>query len=265
MKENSQTLEFLTFAYFGHTCDDLAAMCPRCRIRICAEKAYLDWNRTITFNEMATEIDKAGFQKEGCSKIVEGISKVLVHEGLKSVSGQEAVQKWFDEIHKEICSELLSFANSCKISDNSEDLLLNLIGEKGFYYGQAQKWLNMTFKYLVLLGIDDLSSLKACLHVPVDRYILKAAAGKKPLGNFSLHKPIAPQNNPDNKQESKLDYYHEDGKKKSQPWSRYNENDYINLQIDIRKAIHEKNWADISCPLDWEAKAWIEQAPLERK
>lgn len=42
-------------------------------------------------------------------------------------------------------------------------------------YGIAQKWINMTLKYLWLIGDEDITKIKSSLHVPVDRYILMAA------------------------------------------------------------------------------------------
>ena len=52
-------------------------------------------------------------------------------------------------------------------------------GKKGFLkarftYGQAQKWVNMTLKYLWLLDMLPNGLSEAELHVPVDSFILEA-------------------------------------------------------------------------------------------
>ena len=107
-----------------------------------------------------------------------------------------------------------------------------------FTYGQAQKWVNMTLKYLWLLDMlpKDLSEAK--LHVPVDSFILEAlketqqfnTEGNKITGSY---------------------YYN------GEAWSAISEyKNYKNLQDGIRN-IAEKQGIS---PIQWEGSAWMDVA-----
>lgn len=267
MSENqySHMTEFLMFGYFGCTSEQINSMCPCSKIRMCAERAYLDWNRTIEYEKKVSEKDKESFINNGCTILIRGISGILEHKELYDV-WSETNQTVFNTLHSGICEEIENFAKDQKTKSDPNTYLLKQKGEKRFYYGQAQKWLNMTLKYMDLLDLNNVRRIRKLLHVPIDRYILRAAASPKGSRyhqeNTSLNIKYAQKNCTCNESIVKLGYYSEGT---SQAWSRFDKNDYTQLQIAIRKAIQEKSWTDIKCPLDWEAKAWIEQAQLERK
>lgn len=44
-----------------------------------------------------------------------------------------------------------------------------------FYIGQAQKWVNMTLKYLYVLVPDVVEPFYNLLHIPLDNYIMDIA------------------------------------------------------------------------------------------
>ncbi len=74
-------------------------------------------------------------------------------------------QTEFDTLHKTACDNLiLSF------------------GGQTFTVGQAQKWLNMTFKYLHLLDYPEVQRVYEYCHIPIDRYMLD-------ITNYSMSKP----------------------------------------------------------------------------
>ena len=54
------------------------------------------------------------------------------------------------------------------------DKIKRLYSEQGirFTYGHAQKWINMTIKYLYMLETDTFTDVFKWLHVPLDNYIL---------------------------------------------------------------------------------------------
>ena len=66
----------------------------------------------------------------------------------------------FDKIHYMFCDRLVLF---------SEGVLT---------FGQAQKWINMTFKYLSMFNHESIESIYEYLHIPIDNYILKATKYK---------------------------------------------------------------------------------------
>ena len=265
--QNSQMAEFLMFGYFGYTSNEISDMCPCYRIRMCANRAYLDLNRTIEFEDGASEEDKESFRKTCCCVLVHGISEILENSELHS-DYDESKQKLFDQKHSEICEAIEDIANKRMITSSPNTSLLKKKGEKGFYYGQAQKWLNMTLKYMELLDLNNTRSIRELLHIPIDRYILRAAScsekSQYSRSQHSLRKKIAPERHL--KEDAALEkvFYSDE---RAKPWSQLNQTDYEQLQQDLRVAIKEKqeDWDDIKCPLDWEAKAWIEQAQLERK
>ena len=95
-----------------------------------------------------------------------------------------------------------------------------------FSWGQAQKWLNMTIKYLYIIGgcpIDDVFPL---CHIPVDEYVIRIAEKE-------LYIPI-----PKNK------------------WSKWSYFQYMAYQGALRSRILDRyNLA----PLRWEFKSWLKE------
>ena len=86
--QNSQMAEFLMFGYFGYTSNEISDMCPCYRIRMCANRAYLDLNRTIEFEDGASEKDKDSFRNACCSILVQRISGIMESRELFSESNE---------------------------------------------------------------------------------------------------------------------------------------------------------------------------------
>ena len=101
----------------------------------------------------------------------------------------------------------------------------NLYEEKGIKltYGQAQKWINMTIKYLYLFGGYTFDSVFEELHIPVDNYILDIANEK-----VGIDRP-------------------------KKPWSKWEEEQYRNYQNEIKSKIK-------IAPLIWEFENWLDVA-----
>ena len=194
----------------------------------CAEKAYLDLCRTIKFNTENKDTRKGAKQK---------ICEMLVHEYdilENAVKGSDEKQNAFDCEHKRICEEIIN-----TYSEISE-----------LTYGQAQKWLNMMLKY-VLMTAEDLA-LKSYLHIPVDSYIMQAVGSDNPKLNYCLKLECVPQKN------GTVGKYNEST---SKPWSKWDYEEYIAFQNCIRKAISESSY---SSPIEWENEAWIEVAEYRK-
>ena len=80
-------------------------------------------------------------------------------------------QSEFDELHKTACY----------------DLIASFRGQT-FTVGQAQKWINMTFKYLHLLDYPEVQKVYEYCHIPIDSYMLN-------ITNYSMSKPWSKLNN----------------------------------------------------------------------
>lgn len=217
-------LEFLKYAYFnmtkGDSMNDILVKC--------AEKAYLDLCRTIKFNTDNRDTRKSAKQK---------ICEMLVHEYdilENAVKDSDEKQNAFDREHKRICEEIIN-----AYSEISE-----------FTYGQAQKWLNMMLKYVLMTAED--SALKNYLHIPVDSYIMQAVGSDDTKLKHCLKLECVP------KKDGTVGKYSESA---SKPWSKWNYEEYIAFQDSIRTAISER---DHTSPIKWENAAWIEVAEYRK-
>ncbi|MBQ8141688.1 MAG: hypothetical protein IJ194_00830 [Bacilli bacterium] len=177
--------------YFGSVVDKFTATVNR---------AYRDFNRTLLFGETTKE--KRMDLRER--------AKAYLEEGFDSLD-QIHTQKDFDAWHKKLGNKLISLYASVGIT---------------FTYGQAQKWINMTAKYLYLIGAYTFDEVFPYLHVPIDNYVMDIAEEK-----FKLEKPEL-------------------------PWSQWDYEEYKNYQLAIRKLIQAKGLD----PLRWEFRNWLESA-----
>ncbi len=93
---------------------------------------------------------------------------------------------------------------------------LNLIDEFGaseMHYGQAQKWVNMTLKYLFAVGsvgIEDIGNISRAYswaHMPIDRIIVNQ------LRKVGFPHGLLPKGS----------------------WSKMNQQDYSELQLNLRE------------------------------
>lgn len=159
-----------------------------------SERAYLDLCRTLRLNG----VNMTSHRKEIADILRERISGLLA----SSVS-----QNSYDHWHKAICDELVEYFSTLDI---------------GFTYGHAQKWVNMTMKYLYILDEANFSNIFDFLHVPIDSIVIDLA-------------------------KSMLDVA-----KPNFLWSKIPDYDtYFAYQTKLRE-----NISDMS-PMRWELKTWI--------
>lgn len=149
--------EFLIRCYFGPGTDYLA---------LAMRRAYLDLNRTLTGMAKFKGAVESRAQAEATLRgAIANLNK----------RGTKVDQKWFDAWHRAACEELQAGYSEA--------------GFKGFSVGQAQKWLNMTLKYVHTFGEERLPGFAAAYlycHVPVDRIMLEQLA---PYGVQALSVP----------------------------------------------------------------------------
>ncbi len=122
-------------------------------------------------------------------------------------------QEDYDYWHRMTCGELIS--------------LYEKHGYERFCFGQGQKWINMAFKYIYVLGEDRVfgfGELYEFCHVPIDNILIKQ------LEKYGFPRP-------------------------SRPWSRLGDYDeYLSLQLWIRKRFS-------LLPLDVEFLLWMGRDP----
>ncbi len=213
----------LIFYEFGLTESELLTDSDKV-ILACIKKAYRDMCRTITFTYAQDKIPhdkkedylkkKAEWKKNVEDLIVKGLS------GLSEYKDQE----YFDSWHKSLCNDII------KLQDNK------VLKEK-LTVGQAQKWVNMSIKYLYLLG-RNVASPKV-LHIPVDDFIIHAAA-------------VSKESNIGDKVDVKgLGVKGDDVK----PWSKIRDYEiYKKYQDTLRENYNPGNL------VDWEEKAWMAES-----
>jgi hypothetical protein len=136
--KQAQLFDYLIRLYFGDTSDPLSC---------CIKRAYRDMNRTLH-----------GLSELPADKGLHGRASAVVRSFLTGLSKTGGVA--FDKRHRDACYELCSTYPSAKFR---------------FHIGQAQKWLNMSLKYVFVFGEDRLpgySRIFALAHIPLDNIIL---------------------------------------------------------------------------------------------
>lgn len=173
---------------------------PGCKeqdmIQLAIDRAYRDFCRTIR------NIKDIGATKDATTQCIK-----LSIENLCCNSRDE-----YDEWHKSLCAE---------------------IEKKGYTFGQAQKWVNMTMKYLMVLDYSPVFKYIDYLHVPIDTIVIENAIDKGIIEPKDRNCYL--------------------------PWSTrlYSNNDnnnYVQFQSIIRQQVEGKHIS----PIEWEFGAWNE-------
>ena len=130
--------KFYKYVYFGDINNDL---------NMAIKRAYRDFNRTLS-----------GFANvKNHKEIFNSSVKILNEEIIWLINSKIFTQNEFDNWHKKTC-----------------DRLKKIFQEQKFYYGQAQKWINMTLKYYSMLQPKKVEHIYEFFHVPIDRYIIQS-------------------------------------------------------------------------------------------
>jgi len=127
------------------------------------KRAYLDFNRTVHGIRMTESQEKY--------LIFENYFKDLITQ---ITSTKLENQESFDSWHRNKCQELIS--------------LVIMHQNKKLYIGQAQKWINMTLKYLVALGNERVKGIILnyhLFHMPIDN-IIQAKLSKIGIPKFNV-------------------------------------------------------------------------------
>ena len=166
-----------------------------------SERAYRDICRTLR-NIRQTDTNSTKLRSE--------IDILLEQEICALLDRGIANQKQYDEWHEKLCLRIRKHYH-----DNGFEMTI----------GQAQKWVNMTMKYLFIADAPGMVDAFYFCHVPIDSYIINAAEEQ-----LALKRPVLPW--------SKIDSY----------------NEYAKYQQQIRMLLSN------IAPLEWEFKTWITMA-----
>lgn len=186
---DADRFNFLQYAYFGADGSFPAA----------SNRAYRDLCRTLRFHG------------ESGTAYRDHVSKVLEAEITTMLSNAPTTQIAYDSWHHFICDSLIEYYASTGFE---------------FNLGHAQKWVNMTMKYIYIHGQLDVSPVFEYLHVPLDSYVFSAVEKK-----LAIKPPCTAW--------SKLTSYEQ----------------YILYQQKIRKAVTVP-------PLRWEFRNWLSEAKI---
>jgi len=134
----------------------------------CIKSSYLDFCRTLRL-DLPIDVKKEQMQKikSEAFQFMKERFECLIKKSFKD-------QRDFDDWHRSICEDLIE-----------------IFPEHKFHYGQAQKWVNMTFKNIYVCGKERISGYdtfyKLC-HAPIDNIILEQLEKEgidKPNGAWS--------------------------------------------------------------------------------
>ena len=142
---------------------------------ILTEKDYDNFYKTIIYgyieDELSSSIKSAyrdmcrtlsGFSKNPEKEEIRKNSVEILHKQIQNLIDKKDInQEMFDEWH----------LNTCK-------KLIQIFGNQKLFYGQAQKWINMSLKNLSMLNHSKVNHFYEYCHIPIDNYILEETGYK---------------------------------------------------------------------------------------
>ena len=238
-----EAIDFLVYSYFGIAPNYSWDKCVKYAIM----KAYGDATAQGAYNTMFKKDTKNidALKKESAD--AKNKSAILIFDNIEGLFKGE-IKKTFDSWHHDLCKKVVD--NYSKVKD---------VDIAFFTYGNAQKWINMTIKYICVLDAtlpDEVSGYHDYIdkhfnefHVPVDSYIIESIWVDK-----IIKLPI--KENVDRVKE-KYD------STKVEAWSKWtvDDNGEENPYSDFQKTLTN----NIASPLKWENETWINQAELRKQ
>lgn len=217
-------VDFLLFSYFGWDSSDENTEALKEKV---AYRAYLDLARTVKYHYSSDEVSKpSNLNDENRQQRVKAfkekkseVIKQVCTELIDSIDNDPKPSNHFNDWRKERCDRIIDEMKSY-FADNTALT-------KEFTYGQAQKWVNMTLKYLWMLGLLPEKIKEEELHVPIDSFILEQLKNDHVVGVTG----------------SGESYYY-----KKQAWSALEYENYTDLQDKIKK--------NKPTPIQWEKEVW---------
>ena len=228
MSSQQALMDFLIYSYFkiipkAIYGDSREPDYSTYRIKKAIMKAYEDATNEGAYNTLFKKTIEAGKLKQlkSASERAKNDSAEFLFSQIQKLS---ALASNYEEWHKNTCEELCKKYSEVCLNEN----------EPFFTYGNAQKWVNMTMKYLWLLDRLPEGLTAKSLHVPIDSFILEKL------------------------REENVDEIRRDGdtyKYKGKSWSQLDDYDvYLDIQAKIGQI------AGKTFPIEWEGPVWIKVA-----
>lgn len=195
-------------------------------------KAYSDATNEGAYNTLfKKEIPNIDELKKSSDEAKKKSAKLLL-DRLKTLEKTIAFDNW----HNNLCRAIVDNYSKVKIEK-----------QEFFTYGNAQKWVNMTLKYLWLLGILPDCIKEENLHIPVDSFIIDALWKNK---DITLPLKSGNKKQRDSSYSQPSNYVN--------PWSQW---EYGKDYKPFRNSIQETNY---NYNLSWENKEWIKMSELRK-
>ena len=167
MSSQQALMDFLIYSYFkiipkAIYGDSREPDYSTYRIKKAIMKAYEDATNEGAYNTLFKKTIEAGKLKQlkSASERAKNDSAEFLFSQIQKLS---ALASNYEEWHKNTCEELCKKYSEVCLNEN----------EPFFTYGNAQKWVNMTMKYLWLLDRLPEGLTAKSLHVPIDSFILE--------------------------------------------------------------------------------------------
>lgn len=246
--KEKEAKDFFLYSYFGIVTEDFSignksvqADTRESAAVKCAYRAYLDLCRTLTY-KTEEESSKGAFVKDICTRLAEA----LCTDEEFPVRRKNAYEVFYSKdgsLEKALAQHL-------DIDDCNDEEKRH---SKCFYFGQAQKWINMTVKYMWLIGIIGEADEES-FDAPIDSIVMQAAGSdfllRFPRNNKTYNNAF------DDQDANAFELWKEYSPNASMPWSKLEEPEYERIQSCIRSNTNNK-------PLYWECSAWIAQSALD--
>lgn len=127
-----------------------------------------------------------------------------------------------------------------KLIDKSKEYQ-ELFEESQITVGQAQKWLNMSIKYMRMMGLLNKDIKSEFIHVPIDNYIVDAVKKNGKISELFEVESLGIEPTFSGK------------------WSKITEyKDYLKYQKTIQEELRKRN----CIPIVWESDAWMAEATV---
>ena len=179
--------------------------------------------RTINYISGANQKEKNDYKNQTYDLIVDLL------DGYPRINDRDYSS--FDDWHKEAIKRII---------DKSKEYP-KLFEENHIIVGQAQKWLNMSIKYMRMMGILNNDIDLESIHIPIDNYIVDAANKAGRISKLFEVEGLGIKPALDKK------------------WSLIKDYEvYSDYQEKIREALKVRDYA----PIDWEEEAWMAEATI---
>lgn len=228
---NSILIDFMMYSYFGVVPRELYDKSDSYEddcVRKAIMKAYVDATNQGAYNTLFTKQAKEknpkikeyseNAKKSGAQKIFKEICSL-------SCNDETSFTQW----HQKLCDMLVSEYSQVYVED-----------KPFFTYGNAQKWVNMSLKYIFITQSycgkcgQNVNSVKNFLHIPLDSYIISALKNE--------------------------------GVEIKEKWSQIAEYGKIDDRSKASYMAYVNDIKEIAqAPIEWENIAWIEQAEKAKK